>query len=117
MAAGIDCGSLAPIPYGRVEVEGTTFGSSATYICNDGYVLVGKGIRQCGENGHWSEVAPHCIGELAETITNHHAIHAGNYCFLFLVFDNRITYYFIDYKSGELNKSSQLTGYLSYCHT
>lgn len=63
LLAAVDCGTLNGIPNGYVEVDGTSLGSTATYICNSGYVLMGaKGIRQCMENGEWSGEEPRCEG-------------------------------------------------------
>ena len=60
--AVIDCGRLENITNGYVEHAGTVFGSTATYVCSVGFVLVGKGIRMCLENGLWSGHEPVCQG-------------------------------------------------------
>lgn len=60
--AAVDCGTLSGISNGYVEVDGTSLGSTATYFCNSGYVLMGKGIRQCMENEEWSGEEPRCEG-------------------------------------------------------
>lgn len=56
----IDCGSLEPPDFGTIELTGTTFGSFATYSCQQGYVLIGSPTRVCQANGEWSGSAPIC---------------------------------------------------------
>ncbi|CAI8000473.1 Sushi, von Willebrand factor type A, EGF and pentraxin domain-containing protein 1, partial [Geodia barretti] len=56
----IDCGILEDIFNGFVEFDSTLFGSIASYTCRDGFVLMGKGIRQCIESGQWSGDEPVC---------------------------------------------------------
>lgn len=60
--AAIDCGRLEDITNGFVEFDSTSFGSIASYTCRDGFVLMGKGIRQCRDNGQWSGEEPVCQG-------------------------------------------------------
>ena len=56
-----DCG-LAPVPqFGSVAVSGTTYGHSATYICLEGYNIVGLGIRTCDQDSEWSGATPTCV--------------------------------------------------------
>ena len=61
----VTCGSLGNIPDGYVEVDGTEFGSIASYACDSGFVLRGKGVRQCLESGAWSGDEPVCEGQRA----------------------------------------------------
>ncbi len=50
-----------PNPFnGRVVLTSTTFGSRATYTCETGYGLVGKGVQVCQADGTWSSTAPTC---------------------------------------------------------
>ena len=58
--AVVDCGSLDRPRFGRVVLTGTTFGSTATYSCRTGYLLVGRSTRTCQANGEWSGSAPVC---------------------------------------------------------
>ena len=57
----LDCGPLPTPDYGSVDTSsGTTFGETASYVCNDGYDLIGVATRSCLENGTWSEFVPTC---------------------------------------------------------
>ena len=57
-----DCGFLEDPENGVVMLSGNTVGSTATYECDAGYVLVGgEETRTCQENGQWSGAAPSCI--------------------------------------------------------
>lgn len=57
----VDCGTLAAPANGAVSTdEGTARGSSASYRCLDGYVLVGSATRACEDSGSWSGSAPSC---------------------------------------------------------
>ena len=58
----ITCGSLPSPLNGAVEVTGMTFGDTATYSCNTGFVLFGKGIRECRQDGTWNGKTPDCRG-------------------------------------------------------
>ena len=59
----VDCGSLADPVFGEVQTSGTTFNSTATYSCNDGYNLVdGDMMRTCLASGSWSGTPPTCRG-------------------------------------------------------
>ena len=35
-------------------------GSRATYSCDDKHQLSGPSVRECQENGTWSEIGPTC---------------------------------------------------------
>jgi len=63
LITAVDCGSLANPKNGRVELTGTTFGSTATYSCQNGFILVGSSTRTCQINGLWSGRAPVCSGK------------------------------------------------------
>ena len=47
---------------GTVTVTNTTFASTATYSCNDGYSLVGVTTRTCLASDLWSGDEPTCRG-------------------------------------------------------
>ena len=54
------CERLPDISNGEVELSGRTVGSTATYSCNQGFVLVGSSTRICQSNGQWSGSEPSC---------------------------------------------------------
>lgn len=56
----VDCGSLSDPEDGTVEINGTVFGSQASYSCDIGYNLVGVNTRTCLDSQQWSDSAPHC---------------------------------------------------------
>ena len=60
--AVVNCDGLTDPENGTVTLPGTTFNSTATYSCNDGYNLVGDTTRTCLASGSWSDTAPTCTG-------------------------------------------------------
>ena len=60
----ITCGNLPAPANGAVVLSGNNFRDTATYSCNTGYVLYGKGIRDCGMDGQWGGKAAECKGEV-----------------------------------------------------
>lgn len=56
----INCGTLANIENGQVDVRGTTIGSIARYSCFFGFLLAGNPVRTCRNDGTWSGSAPFC---------------------------------------------------------
>lgn len=56
----INCGTLANIENGRLEIRGTTVGSIARYSCLFGFLLAGNPVRTCLNDGTWSGNAPFC---------------------------------------------------------
>ena len=63
LITAVDCGSLASPKNGRVDLTGTSSGSTATYSCQSGFILVGSSTRTCQVNGLWSGQAPVCNGK------------------------------------------------------
>jgi formylglycine-generating enzyme required for sulfatase activity len=57
----VDCGALTNPANGAVSIPvGTTFGATATYSCDEGYLLSGGlATRTCGATGSWG-TAPTC---------------------------------------------------------
>ena len=47
-----------------MELNQTTFGSVAEYVCNEGFIILGNtSDRSCQANGRWTE-QPICIGKI-----------------------------------------------------
>ncbi|XP_028834623.1 CUB and sushi domain-containing protein 3-like isoform X3 [Denticeps clupeoides] len=57
----ISCGELATPPNGRKIGTQTTFGASAIFTCNSGYILVGSTVRECLASGLWSGTEALCL--------------------------------------------------------
>ena len=55
--------NIASISGVAVCYNGTTVGSEAVYVCNDGYNLIGNETRVCQGDGIWSGSIPQCIPE------------------------------------------------------
>ncbi len=58
----IECNRLQDVLNGRVLLSGTTVGSTATYNCDKGFVLIGDSTRVCQRGGDWSGKEPFCEG-------------------------------------------------------
>lgn len=56
----VSCGSLSAPANGSLDVEDTDFGASASYDCDDGYMISGDAIRTCTADGTWSGSEPTC---------------------------------------------------------
>ena len=63
--------SSASISGGAVCLNGTTVGSNATYVCNDGYNLMGNKSRVCQMDGNWNGRTPRCIPEKSSMYCSH----------------------------------------------
>ncbi len=59
----VSCPELTNPANGRVTVTGLEPFSTATYICDSGFVLFGDDIRTCSEEGVWSKDEPTCQRE------------------------------------------------------
>ncbi|KAL3867863.1 hypothetical protein ACJMK2_040709 [Sinanodonta woodiana] len=57
----ISCGKPDAIEHGRVTGRDFTLGKSITYLCDEGYTLVGISERICRETGKWQNDPPSCI--------------------------------------------------------
>ena len=62
----VDCGDLDDPTNGQVLLNGITFGSTATYTCDPGFILTGAMERICQANGNWSGNEPTCEGQLIQ---------------------------------------------------
>ncbi|KAM8977204.1 complement decay-accelerating factor-like [Pelodytes ibericus] len=54
------CRVLGEFMNGDVEYSGFSPGSTATFQCNNGYILIGNESRDCMADGIWSGSAPTC---------------------------------------------------------
>ena len=60
LSTAVDCGALPHPFFGQVDhTEGTTFGQTATYICDFGDPT-GDSIRTCQATGNWTGSQPTC---------------------------------------------------------
>lgn len=57
------CPNLRSPVNGEVSLSGITLGSTATYTCNEGFILSGNRIRSCLTTAIWSGEDPTCIGK------------------------------------------------------
>ena len=57
---GNGCEYLQDPDYGQVTLTGTHTDARASYICDDGYELVGDDVRKCLHSGEWSGTEPIC---------------------------------------------------------
>ncbi|XP_028307915.1 membrane cofactor protein-like [Gouania willdenowi] len=55
------CGSAGQILNGQFMYSGVQFGDTATAVCDEGYILVGKATRRCRSEG-WDGRVPECEG-------------------------------------------------------
>lgn len=54
------CEDPESIPHGRVAGTQREIGAEVVYVCDDGYQLFGKSVRNCTEEGEWSGNSPYC---------------------------------------------------------
>ena len=54
------CSELSSPTNGQVFWTGLTNGSTATYTCDSGYLLIGDETRTCLSSGVWSGQEPTC---------------------------------------------------------
>lgn len=59
----VSCPQLTDPSNGQVSVTGLEPFSTATYVCDPGFVLFGDEIRTCSEEGVWSKDEPTCQRE------------------------------------------------------
>uniref|UniRef100_A0A8B9KMC1 CUB and Sushi multiple domains 3a n=1 Tax=Astyanax mexicanus TaxID=7994 RepID=A0A8B9KMC1_ASTMX len=68
LTAVISCGILPTPPNGKKIGTQTTFGATAIFTCDAGYILVGSTVRECLASGLWSGTETSCLG----TSSMHH---------------------------------------------
>jgi Sushi repeat (SCR repeat) len=54
------CPEAPAITGGKINISGRRAGSTATYTCDHGYVLLGEPILSCGLGGEWTGKPPSC---------------------------------------------------------
>ena len=65
LPAAVSCGPAPNAPSnGQQSGSGTTFGSTVTFTCNQGYNLQGDSRRTCMADGQWNGSAPTCSRKL-----------------------------------------------------
>ncbi|KAL2080247.1 hypothetical protein ACEWY4_024040 [Coilia grayii] len=57
----ISCGQLPSMPNGKKIGTQTTFGATAIFTCDNGYMLVGSTVRECLSSGLWSGTDTRCL--------------------------------------------------------
>ncbi|XP_060560575.1 sushi, von Willebrand factor type A, EGF and pentraxin domain-containing protein 1-like [Ruditapes philippinarum] len=64
----IDCGRPDDLMNGTINTSnGTTYGSTATYSCDEGLDIIGDVTRICDANGKWSKTKPDCLLKEVQT--------------------------------------------------
>lgn len=58
----ISCGDLPTPANGQKIGTQTTFGATAIFTCEAGYMLVGSTVRECLSSGLWSGTETRCLG-------------------------------------------------------
>jgi len=68
----IDCGDPGRPDNGNTIGTSTTFGSTVTHTCNDGFILDGADQRECisldGITGMWSPSLPTCNSKFNNSV-------------------------------------------------
>uniref|UniRef100_A0AAX7TIN3 CUB and Sushi multiple domains 3a n=1 Tax=Astatotilapia calliptera TaxID=8154 RepID=A0AAX7TIN3_ASTCA len=57
----ISCGELPSPPNGKKIGTQTTFGATAIFTCDAGFMLVGSAVRECLSSGLWSGTETRCL--------------------------------------------------------
>ncbi|XP_025893196.1 CUB and sushi domain-containing protein 3-like [Nothoprocta perdicaria] len=57
----ISCGELPTPPNGNKIGTQITYGSTAIFTCDSGYMLVGSTVRECLSSGLWSGIETRCL--------------------------------------------------------
>ena len=58
--SAVDCGPLNDPENGNITFTSTGFNATATYMCNEGFVLEGNAMRICQFDDVWSGSDPTC---------------------------------------------------------
>ena len=60
----VDCGSLSNPTNGLVIFSMSNLGALATYMCDEGFNLIGNSTRLCLANGLWEGTVPACQSKI-----------------------------------------------------
>ena len=60
----VNCGDPGILIDGQRTFFGTTYRRVANFFCNDGFNMIGDGLRRCEANGEWTGSVPDCKGRL-----------------------------------------------------
>ena len=74
----VDCGALSDPANGSVVHSSTLVGSSASYTCDEGFVISEVAVRVCTSSREWSGVQPACNGMLMTS--NNISVATNNTC-------------------------------------
>ena len=64
MCTGVTCPTLPDPLNGMVNDDDLSFNSTATYICDEGYMIEGNRNQTCGADGNWTGSPPLCVRKL-----------------------------------------------------
>ena len=59
----IDCGEPPFISNGMRIFNTTVFGSSVSYVCDEGFQIDSDSLVICGDTGDWQGQVPSCQGQ------------------------------------------------------
>lgn len=66
----ISCGELPIPPNGNKIGTQITYGSTAIFTCDLGFMLVGSAVRECLSSGLWSGTETRCLGKEIHALKN-----------------------------------------------
>ena len=64
IALARDCANLPAPLNGTVIGNQTTYPNKLTFLCDEGFDLVGSSVLQCKADGYWNERQPICNGNV-----------------------------------------------------
>ena len=63
-----------------MNITSSSYLSTATYSCNEGYILVGQENRTCHYSGIWSGSSPSCLRSKHVILNTHFNVFCSTYC-------------------------------------
>ena len=73
------CRDYRGIENGRRVLEGTSEGDTVTFICNEGFNLLGNRQVECGSDGDWIGSWPVCIKGIFTHASTHTHTHTHSH--------------------------------------